>query len=146
MKEAAQKDMKESDCSLALWNYCVEQRAQVNNFTANNFFKLNGTTPHMALTGEEGDILSLCIFKWYEWCYFREQNMSFPFNKEVLGCILGPAKDEGDEMAQWVMKGNGNVMSCQTLRLLNVEELNNKSKIRSCKFFDSLIERRWARL
>eukprot|EP00957_Ditylum_brightwellii_P134645 10264900-Ditylum_brightwellii.AAC.1 len=46
-------------------------------------------------------------------------------------------------MAQWVMKGNGNVMPHQALRSLNVEELNSKTEIRSCTLFDSLIERRW---
>eukprot|EP00957_Ditylum_brightwellii_P196209 14950317-Ditylum_brightwellii.AAC.1 len=46
-------------------------------------------------------------------------------------------------MAQWVMKGNGNVVPRQTLTLLNVEELNSKTEIRSSNLFDSLIERRW---
>eukprot|EP00957_Ditylum_brightwellii_P093769 7139774-Ditylum_brightwellii.AAC.1 len=46
-------------------------------------------------------------------------------------------------MAQWVMKGNGNIMPRRTLRLLNVEELNSETEIRSQNLFDSLIERRW---
>ena len=28
---------------------------------------------HTALTGEDGDIFNLCQYKWYDWCYFREQ-------------------------------------------------------------------------
>eukprot|EP00957_Ditylum_brightwellii_P034811 2637960-Ditylum_brightwellii.AAC.1 len=63
VKEAVQKDMKESNCPLALWDYCVEQRVRINNLAAKDSFKLNGTTPHTALTSEEGDILSLCAFK-----------------------------------------------------------------------------------
>eukprot|EP00957_Ditylum_brightwellii_P033874 2567029-Ditylum_brightwellii.AAC.1 len=51
--------------------------------------------------------------------------MSLPFNKEILGRVLGPAKDEGNQMAQWV------------------EELNSKTEIRSHNLFDSLIKRRW---
>eukprot|EP00957_Ditylum_brightwellii_P174928 13319845-Ditylum_brightwellii.AAC.1 len=69
--------------------------------------------------------------------------MSSPFNKEVLGCILGPAKSAGNEMAQWVMKGNVNVMPHQTLKSLNMEELNSERKTRSLKLFDSMIMRRW---
>eukprot|EP00957_Ditylum_brightwellii_P187949 14309959-Ditylum_brightwellii.AAC.1 len=46
-------------------------------------------------------------------------------------------------MAQWVMKGNGNVVPRWTLRLLKIEELNSKNEIRSRNFFDLLIERRW---
>jgi hypothetical protein len=69
--------------------------------------------------------------------------MSFPFNKEILGCILGPAKGEGNEMAQWVLKSNGNVVPRRTLRLLKVEDLNSETEIRSYNLFDSLIEKRW---
>eukprot|EP00957_Ditylum_brightwellii_P119670 9130569-Ditylum_brightwellii.AAC.1 len=72
--------------------------------------------------------------------------MSFPFNKEILGCVLGPEKGEGNELAQWVLKGNGNGVPHQTLRLLKVEELNSKTETRSCNLFDSLIERSGARL
>eukprot|EP00957_Ditylum_brightwellii_P084486 6424518-Ditylum_brightwellii.AAC.1 len=56
--------------------------------------------------------------------------MSFLFNNKILGCTLGPAKGEGNEMAQWVLKGNDNVVPRQTLRLLKVEELNSKTEIR----------------
>eukprot|EP00957_Ditylum_brightwellii_P211917 15366755-Ditylum_brightwellii.AAC.1 len=41
------------------------------------------------------------------------------------------------------MKGNGNAMPRQTLRLLNVEKLNSKTELRSRNLFDSLIEGRW---
>eukprot|EP00957_Ditylum_brightwellii_P093123 7089703-Ditylum_brightwellii.AAC.1 len=63
IKEAVQKDMKESNCPLALQDYCVDQRMCINNLTAKDSFKLNGTTPHTVLTGDEGDISSLCTFK-----------------------------------------------------------------------------------
>eukprot|EP00957_Ditylum_brightwellii_P122404 9333716-Ditylum_brightwellii.AAC.2 len=135
--------MKESNCPLALWHYCVEQRALINSLTAKDSFNLNGTTPHTALTGEEGDISNICTFKWYKWCYSREQKMSYSFNKEMLGHVLGPAKGEGNEMAQWIMKGNGNVVLHQTLRLLNLEKLKSKIKIRSYNLFDLMIERGW---
>jgi hypothetical protein len=110
MKEAVRKDMKESDCPLVLWDYCVERRALINNLTAKDIFKLHGTNAHTALTGNEGDISNLCQYKWYDWCYFRNQKEKFPFNREILGRILGPAKGEGNEMAQWVLKANGNVV------------------------------------
>eukprot|EP00957_Ditylum_brightwellii_P143774 10954836-Ditylum_brightwellii.AAC.1 len=73
--------------------------------------------------------------------------MNFPFNKEILGHVLGPAKGEGNKMVQWVMKGNGNsngnVVPQQTLRLLNVEELNSKTETRSYNLFGPLVEKRW---
>eukprot|EP00957_Ditylum_brightwellii_P177532 13522568-Ditylum_brightwellii.AAC.1 len=50
IKEAVQKDMKELDYPLILWDYYVEQRVQINNLTTKDSFKLNGITPHTSLT------------------------------------------------------------------------------------------------
>ncbi len=78
IKEAVRKDMKESDCPLAFWDYCVERRARINNLTAKTMFKLHGTNAHTALTGKEGDISNLCQFKSYKWFYYREHHDGFP--------------------------------------------------------------------
>jgi hypothetical protein len=106
IKEAVRKDMKDSDCPLAFWDYCVERRAQINNLTAKDLFTLHGTNAHTALFGEDGDISNLCQYQWYDWCYFREQKQSFPYTREVLGRVLGPYKGAGNEMAQWILKAN----------------------------------------
>jgi hypothetical protein len=66
VKEAVQKDMKESDCPIALWDYCAERHVQIHNLTAKNLFQLDGQNPHFSITGDEGDISNLCQFKWYE--------------------------------------------------------------------------------
>ncbi len=143
IKEAVRKDMKESDCPLAFWDYCVERRARINNLTAKDLFTLHGSNPHTALTGEDGDISNLCQYKWYDWCYFREQKQRFPFNREVLGRILGPAKGEGNEMAQWILKANGNVVPRRSSRPLKIDEIHSTTEIKKRELFDGLIERRW---
>jgi hypothetical protein len=143
IKEAVRKDMKESDSPLAFWDYCVERRARINNLTAKDLFTLHGTNAHTALTGEDGDISNLCQYKWYDWCYFREQKQRFPFNREVLGRVLGPAKGEGNEMAQWILKANGNVVPRRSSRPLKVDELHSATEIKKRAIFDGLIERRW---
>jgi hypothetical protein len=92
IKEAVRKDMKDSDCPLAFWDYCVERRARINNLTAKDLFTLHGTNAHTALFGEDGDISNLCQYKWYDWCYFPEQKQSFPYAREALRRVLGPSK------------------------------------------------------
>ena len=143
VKSAVGKDMKESDCPLVFWDYCVERRARINNLTARNLFQLHGSNPYTALTGREGDISNLSQFGWYEWCYYRENTEKFPFNKEVLGRVLGPARGEGNEMAQWVLKANGNVVPRRSPRKLTVAETNSATKIKKREVFDKLIEGRW---
>ena len=78
--------------------------------TAKSRFNLDGTNAHTLTFGEEGDISSLCTYGWYEWCYFRDQTAAFPANKEVMGRVLGPARGEGNEMCQWVLKSNGRIV------------------------------------
>jgi Reverse transcriptase (RNA-dependent DNA polymerase) len=143
LKEAVRKDMKESNCPLVLWDYCVERRARINNMTAKNLFQLQGSNAHFTITGEEGDISNLCQFGWYDWCYYRDHTGDFPMPREILGRILGPARGEGNEMAQWVLKANGKVVPRRSCRLLTIAELNSEAEQEKRKVFDQLILKRW---
>ena len=58
--------MKESNCPIGLWDYCVERRAVVHNMTSRGTFKLQVLAPHIDLTGEQSDISNLCQFGCYE--------------------------------------------------------------------------------
>ena len=104
----------------------MERRARINNLTAKNLFSLHGSNAYSSLMGEEGDISALCQ---YDWCYYREQSEKFPFNREVLGRVLGPASGEGNEIAQWVLKANGNVVPRRTLRPLTVDKRYSPTKL-----------------
>ncbi len=59
IKEAVRKDMKESDCPLVSWDYCVERRARINNLTAKDLFQLHGYQAHTATTGDGGYLSNL---------------------------------------------------------------------------------------
>eukprot|EP00980_Cylindrotheca_fusiformis_P029117 scaffold22730_cov151-Cylindrotheca_fusiformis.AAC.1 len=109
LKEACRKDMKESNCPIAFWDYCLERRARIHNLTSNNLFQLEGRNPHFHTVGDEGDISNLCQFGWYEFAYYREGSANFPLPREILTRVLGPAKGEGNEMAQWCLKPNGTI-------------------------------------
>jgi len=142
IKEAVRKDMKDSNCPLVLWDYCVERRARINNLTAKDLFQLHGSNAYTSLTGEEGDISNLCQFKWYEWCYFRDDTKAFPLNREQLGRVLGPAKGEGNEMSQWILNSRGNVLPRRSPRPLTVAEIHSEHEKSKRKIFDDLIQRR----
>ena len=131
--------MRESNSPMILWDYCVERRARINNLTAKDNFKLHGTMPHTATLAEEGDISSLCQIGWYEWCYYHEQTAAFPHNREVLGRVLGPARHEGNEMAQWVLKANGRVVPRRSLRPLTIAEKHSAVETKKHDVYDALI-------
>ena len=111
--------------------------------TARDYPTVQGTNPHTLVMGEEGDISNLCQFSWYEWVYFHEHTAAFPHNKEVLGRILGPARGAGNEMAQWILKANGQVVPRCSVRPLHPSELTSPSEQSKCHSFDTLIERRF---
>ncbi len=115
LKEATRKDMGATGSPLVLWDYCMERRALIFQVTAKKLFQLNGTNPHTATFGTEADISHLCVFGWYEWVYYCNQSAAYPYQKECLGRCLGPAKNEGNIMAQWVLKENGRVVPRRSL-------------------------------
>ena len=53
IKQAVRKDMKESNCPLAFWDYCMQRRSCINNLTAKYLFILHGSNAHTFLTGDE---------------------------------------------------------------------------------------------
>ena len=143
MKEAVRKDMKESNCPLRFWDYCLERRVWIYNLTSRDHIKVHGSNPHTETFGEQGDISNQCQFQWYKWCYFRDHKAPFPHNQEILGRVLGPARWEGNELSQWVLKSNGNVVPCRTVQALQLAEEHSDTEKRKQDIFDALIERRW---
>ena len=143
IKEAVRKDMKDSNCPLAFWDYCVERRARINNLTAKNLFQLHGSNAHTATLGEEGDISSLATYGFYEWAYAREKTNKFPFNSEILCRVLGPARGEGNEMSQWVLKANGYVVPRRSVRPLTTAELHSDVEKEKQRIFDKCIQAKW---
>ena len=126
IKEATRKDMRATGSPLVLWNYCMERRALIFQITTQQLFQLNGTNPHTMTFGMEAEFSNLCLcqFGWYKGVYFREDSASFPFQKELLGRCLGPAKSEGIVIAPWVLKDNGKVVPRRTIRRLPTTELS----------------------
>ena len=135
--------MKESNAPLVFWDYCVERRARINNLTAKtNMFQLHGSNAHTYKMGEEGDISNICQFQFYEWCYYYDSADGFPHHCLVLGIVLGPSVGVGNEMAQWILKGNGKVVSGRSTRPLCTDEIYNDNEEKKQKVFDELFELR----
>ena len=74
---------------------------------------------------------------------FREHTAQFLHNQEVLGRVLGPARGEGNEISQWVLKANGLVVLRRSVRPLHQSEVHSPSEQSKRQAFDALIERRY---
>ena len=61
----------------------------------------------------------------------------------MLGRVLGPSKNAGNEMAQWILKSNGQIVPRRSLCLLKYEELhNNVVEDTNQSHFDQCIKER----
>ena len=139
-KESTRKDLRVSNSPMVLWDYCLERRARIHNVTPRDLFQLNGNTPVAATFGKQGDISNICQFGWYDWCYYRDDGvMAYPNQKEKLGRILGPTKNEGNEMVQAVLNSKGIVVPRRTVRRLTVAEMNSNSEQKKRDMFDAFI-------
>ena len=118
---------------MRLWCYACGHRSSVANLTANNLFQLGGQNPYVATLGEMGYISNLCPFGWYEWVYFCQNTASLPYQKEELGRCLGPTKNEGNEMCQWIIQQNGQIVPRQTIRRLITEERSAINEVEANK-------------
>ena len=124
LKEAVRKDMRRSNSPLTLWDYCAERRELIHNLTPHDIFQTGNATPHEYQFGSQGDISNLCNYDWYDWCYYREEGTNaFPFSKEILGRVLGPSKNEGNEMAQSILTHKGTVVPRRSVRRLTDSKL-----------------------
>ena len=133
VKRRVFRDMRESDSPMKLWCYSCERRAAIMTLTVNNLFQLQGQKPYLSTLGKMGNISNLCQFGWYEWGYFWQNTAKFPYQKEVLGRCLGPTKDEGNEMAQWILQMNGQIVPRRTLQRLRQEELSPNNLVEWAK-------------
>ena len=46
MKEAIHKDMREANCPLRFWDYCLERRVRIYNLTSHDHIKVRVSNPH----------------------------------------------------------------------------------------------------
>ena len=128
LKNGVRSDLAESNSPMVFWDYCVERRVQIMNLTARGTHKLGGMNPYTALLGEHGDLSNIASYGWFEWVYYLEDRKAsvaqFPNQVAKLGRCLGPSKNYGNEMAQWILTESGNVVARRTIRRLTPHELS----------------------
>ena len=140
LKSSISKDLSRTNSPMKLWDYCAERRQRIHNVIPRDLFQLNGNNPITATFGTQADISNICIFGWYDWCYFREEShVQFPFQKRNLGRVLGPLQNEGNEMTQAVLTITGKVVPRRTCAPLTISEINSPSEKDKRNKFDNAI-------
>ena len=90
-EESAGRKMIKANSPKKLWDDCIELEMEIRSCTANNVFELKSEGPKTVMKGETANITHLHEFGWYDWVYFRDNAVTYPNDKWVLGRWLGPA-------------------------------------------------------
>ena len=133
LKEAFHKYFRASNAPMVLWENSIQQRASTHNVIPCPLFQADGQTPHISTFGVQGDISNLYTFECYERVYYREGG-SFPENKEKIGRVLGPFKNKGNYMAQYMLNAKARVITRCTICKLSKDEIFCETKKKNLDF------------
>jgi hypothetical protein len=106
-----------------LWNHSIELEALVCSSASNDIYMTNGKRPETIMAGSTADISHISEFGWYDWVMFRDNILTYPDDKLILGCYLGPATDVGSALTAKILKSNGQFVCRSTLRHLTNDKL-----------------------
>ena len=104
LKKGAGRKMIKSNSPKKLCDDCLELEMEIRSCTTNNVFELKGEVPRTVMKGEIANITHLCEFGWYDWVQFRDNAVSYPNDKGVLGRWLGPITDSGPALCAKILK------------------------------------------
>ena len=90
-----------------LWGDFWELEAYIRSNTTLGIFELDGMTPKTNISGETYNITTFCKFGWYQWVYFRDTSVTFPWVNLVLGRYFGSSIDVGPALTAKIMRNNG---------------------------------------
>jgi hypothetical protein len=74
---------------------------------------------------------------------FRDTVAKFPVSKIRLGRDVGPAIDIGPTMARNIVKANGQVMYCTSVRSLTPDEIQSPTELKDREAFNAAIEEKY---
>ena len=96
----------------------------------------------MKLRGETANITHICEFGWYDWVYYKENAVTQPDDKWLLGWWLGPSMDIGPTLCTKILKSNGQHMHRSSYCHLTEDEIDSPGEKQKRQIFDKVVEQR----
>ena len=127
--------MLKSGSPKALWDHCIELEALIHSHTSLDIYGLGGQVPETVISGQTGDINSLCKFEWFEWVMFFQPKETYPDDKNVIARWLGPAINVGTDMTYKILRSDGGYVCRSTLISWNSNEEANPVRIAERVYF-----------
>jgi hypothetical protein len=125
LKRGSSRKMIKIGSPKCLWGHCLELEACVCSCTSNDIYMTAGQVPETIMTRNTTNISHIVEFGWYDWVMFCDNEPSFPNDKLILGCYLGPTIDTGSALTAKILKSNSVFVCRSILQHLTDEELNS---------------------
>jgi hypothetical protein len=123
LKRGTSRKMIKTGSPKTLWDHSIKLEALVRSSTSNGIYMTNGKVPATIMTGSTADISHISEFGWYDWVMFRDNILTYPDDKLILGRYLGPVTDVGSALTAKILKSNGQFVCRSTLQHLTNGEL-----------------------
>ena len=107
-----------------------------------NVFELKGEVPRTVMKGETANITYLCEFGWNDWVKFKDNAVTYPNDKCVLGRWLGLSTDIGPALCANIVKENGRCIYRSSYRHLTEDEQNSPEERKKRESYDQMIHSR----
>ena len=139
LKKGAGRKIIKSYSPKKLWDDCIELQMEIRSCTTNNVFELKGEVPRTVMKGETANITHLCELGWYDSVYFRDNAVTYPNDKWVLGRWLGPSTDIGPALCAKILKENGRCVYRSSYRHLTEDEVNSPEEVKKRESYAQMI-------
>ena len=133
--------MLKSGCHEPLWDHCVELEAWISSHTALDIYGLEGQVPETVMSGQTGDISSVCEFEWLELVMFFQPKETYPDDKMFIDRCLGPVIDVGTAMTYKILRPDGGYVCRSTARSWTSKEEANPVRMAERVFFMKQLNR-----
>ena len=115
-KLGSSRRMLNSGSPKSLWDHCIELEALICSHTALDLYGLEGQVPETVMSGQTGDISSMCEFEWFEWVMFFQPKETYLDDKMFIGIWIGPAIDVSTAMTYNILRPDGGYVCRSTLK------------------------------
>jgi hypothetical protein len=100
---------------MVLWDHCIELEALICSSASTNIYMTNSKVQETIMTSSTTNISHICEFCWYDWVLFSDNVPTFPDEKLILVCYLGPVTNIGSALTAKILKSNGQTVCRSTL-------------------------------
>jgi hypothetical protein len=132
--------MSVNRCPETFWDFALEYRISIRQFLVRR--AADERSPIETVTGDTPDISEYIDFDFYEFVKYRDATADRD-DPIKLGQWLGIAHEIRTAMTYWILKGNGQVICCSTVRPLLKEEWINETEKAAQVSFDETIKEKY---